>query len=84
MWLLGRLLLLMIGEYVPDDDNHWKCYVCLLRVLTVVTAVEVSRDTVSLLTLLVKDYLTYFNLLYPNIMTPKMHFLLHLPHQLKL
>lgn len=84
MWLLGRLLPLMIGECIPDDDSHWKCYLNLLRILTIATAVEVTEDTIALLALLVKDYVTCFNLLYPNCMTPKMHYLLHLPQQMKL
>ena len=82
-WLLGRLLPLTIGSYVPDGDAHWECYMLLLSITVLATAVEVTVDSVSELTLLVQDYLHVFNSLYPNKITPKMHYLLHLPDQMK-
>ena len=83
MWLLGRLLPLMIGEYVPEDDAHWRCFVNLMRIVCLVTAVEITHDSVDILQVLIEDYLCEFNLLYPNSITPKMHYLLHLPNQIK-
>ena len=82
-WLLGRLLPLMVGSYVPDGDSHWECYMQLLSIMVLVTAVEVTLDSVSELTMLVQDYLHAFNSLYPNKITPKMHYLLHLPDQMR-
>ena len=73
-----------MGEYVPEKDTHWICYVNLLRILCIATAVEVTDSAVSMLTLLIEDYLFLFNNLYPNSITPKMHYLLHLPNQIKL
>ena len=83
MWLLGRLLPLMVGQYVPEEDDHWQCYINILRILTLATAVEVTDDTIATLAQLVEDYLHQMNLLYPNSITPKMHYLLHLPDQMK-
>lgn len=83
MWLLGRLLPLMVGRYVPNHDKHWECYSLLLKILVIATAVEVTEDTVSTLSLLIEDYLFRYNSLYPGTMTPKLHYLLHLPQQLK-
>lgn len=80
MWLLGRLLPLMVGKYVPVDDAHWRCYV-QLRILCIATAVEVTVDTVSVL---IQEYLAMFNHLYPHTITPKLHYLLHLPRQMQL
>lgn len=84
MWLLGRLLPLMVGKYVPEDDAHWKCYINLLRIVTLSTAMEVTQDTIALMTLLVEEYLTQYNELYPNSITPKLHYLVHLPEQMAL
>lgn len=53
MWLLGRLLPLIMGKYVPDDDAHWRCYIQLLRILTISTATEVTEDTVSTISFLI-------------------------------
>lgn len=84
MWLLGRLLPVILGKYVRDDDAHWKCYVQLLRILTISTATEVTENTVATLSLLIQDYLATFNSLYPDSITPKLHYLLHLPRQIQL
>ena len=83
MWLFGRLLPLMVGDRVPEDDVHWKCFIDLLRILTLSTAVEVTHDSVDVLETLIEDYLGVFNSIYPNSITPKMHYLLHLPQQIK-
>lgn len=84
MWLLGRLLPLIVGKYIPNDDAHWRCYVQLLRILTISTAIEVTEDTVSNLSLCIQDYLVTFNSLYPDSITPKLHYLLHLPLHMQL
>ena len=73
-----------VGKYVLDNDTHWKCYVQLLRILTVSMAIEVTEDTISVLSLLTRDYLEMFNSLYPDSITPKLHYLLHLPRQIQL
>ena len=83
MWLLGRLLPLMIGQYIPEDDKHWRCFLDLLRIMAISTAVEVTLDSVSVLAMLIEDYLLHFNALYPDCITPKMHYLLHLPSQIE-
>ena len=84
MWLLGRLLPLIVGKYVPNHDAHWRCYVQLLRILTISTSTEATDYTISTLTLLVRDYLMAINTLYPNSITPKLYYLLHLPQQMQL
>lgn len=83
MWLLGRLLPLMIGEYVPTDDPHWMCFTQLLSILILSTAVEVLPETIDDLKISIESYLFRYNSLYPNSMTPKMHYLLHLPEQIR-
>jgi len=34
--------------------------------------------------MLIEDYLYQFNILYPNSITPKLHYMLHLPRQIQL
>lgn len=82
MLLFGRLLPLMVGQYVPDDDPHWMCFMELLSILVLSTAVEVSGDSIADLRMVVESYLFHYNELYSNTMTPKMHYLLHLPEQM--
>lgn len=83
MWLLGRLLPVMIGESVPGDDTHWICFIDLLRILCISSAFEITEDAISVLTLLIENYLFQYNHLYPNSITPKCHILLHLPDQIR-
>ena len=84
MWLLGRLLPLLVGGYVPTDDAHWKCFLRLLQIMTVATSMNVNKDTIPLLVLLIKEYLFSFNTIYPDKFTPKLHYLIHLPRQIEL
>ena len=48
IWLLGRLLPLMVGEHVPENEPHWLCFINLLRILTIATAFEITKDNVLL------------------------------------
>jgi len=84
IWLLGRLLPLMVGDYVPEDDAHWICFINILRILCIATAFEITPDAISVLQMLIEDYLYQFNILYPNSITPKLHYMLHLPRQIQL
>ena len=83
MWLLRRLLPLMVGDLVPDDDPHWICFVDLLRILCIATAVEITEDAIDVLSMLVESYLYQYNVLYPDSVTHKLHFLLHFPDQIR-
>ena len=74
----------MVGRYIPEDDLLWKSYLDLLRILILATAVEVTQETISLMSMLVENYLTRYNTLYPNSMTPKLHYLVHLHEQMEL
>ena len=73
----------MVGRYIPDEDPHWMCFMELLRILVLSTAVEVTEDTISDLAMVIEGYLFQYNKLYPDSMTPKTHYLLHLPEQIR-
>ena len=84
MWFLGRLLPLMVGQCVPESDEQWKCYIQLLRIITLATSYEVTESTIHMMTMLIESYLTQYTKLYPGRMVPKLQFLIHLPRQIKL
>ena len=79
----GSGLVLRLGQYIPNDDPHWKCFLKLLSLLVLSTAVEVTSDSITDLKMVVESYLFHYNELYFNSMTPKMHYLLHLPEQMR-
>ena len=49
MWLLARLLPIMIGSKVQDDDERWGDLVLLLEIADVLMALEITEDEVYLL-----------------------------------
>ena len=73
MWLLGCLLPLIIGDYVPNGDPHWICYIVLVSILALSTAVEVPPEMIDDLGMSIENYLFHYNGLYSDSMTPKMH-----------
>ena len=82
MCLLGRLLPLMVVQCVPESDEHWKCYLQLLRTVTLVTSHEVTEGAIPVLTLLVSmQLLSEYANLYPGLMVPKLHYMIHPPNQ---
>ena len=80
MWCLARLLPLMIGEYVPDDDDRWKLFLTLLTIVDYVFAPRTNQENVSYLATLIKDHHQEFKCVYPNSpITPKLHNMIHIP-----
>ena len=45
-WTLARLLPLMIGYCVPENDDYWKHFTMLLEILRYVLAPEILHDEV--------------------------------------
>lgn len=44
MWLLGRILPVMLGHLVPEDDEHWKNFILLLKILEMLVALSITID----------------------------------------
>ena len=81
MWTLGRFLPLAIGHLVPEDDNHWWCFLCLLEIIDILLSRKIPKDFCGYLESLISDHHTTFKLLYPDTaITPKMHNMIHMPH----
>lgn len=80
MWLLGRILPLVIGDYVPDDDERWLNYLMLMDVVDLLFCPQISEDNVVYLAALISDHHENFSKLYPtSSVIPKMHFMVHMP-----
>ena len=84
MWCLGRLLPVMIGEFVPEGDPFWRNYLQLLHIIEQVFSPVISSGTAPYVQVLLEEYLETFHELYPtHTIIPKMHYLLHLPRYLE-
>lgn len=80
MWCLARLLPLIIGEAIPEDDTHWDNFLLLLQIADYVFSPICSHSIADYLTTLIEDYLQTFTELYPHtLIIPKQHYMIHIP-----
>lgn len=80
MWLLGRLLPMMVGDKIPHLDEHWSTYTDLLDIVDLLLAPAITEDEVCNLATMISDHHHQFKQLYPHAsITPKMHYLVHMP-----
>lgn len=42
MWILGRLLPVMVGQWVRVDDEHWQTFLLLLDIVDILVVPEIS------------------------------------------
>lgn len=80
MWALGRMLPLMIGHYVPENDEHWMHFIELLDIVDLIFSPTVHPNTPGYLEVTIEENLETFVTLYGDAsIIPKMHFLIHVP-----
>ena len=49
MWLLGRILPLVIGECIPEDDERWMLYLQMMDIVDILFSPTTSEDILVLL-----------------------------------
>lgn len=82
MWTLGRLLPVMVGEFVPTSDERWQNFVRLLYITDYLMSPQISRDDniIAYLKHIIEEHHSAFSRLYPDkSITPKLHYLIHTP-----
>ena len=71
---------MLIGDLVPEEDDHWENFLQLLTIVDYVFAPVTCESTVTYIGVLIEDFLLEFRRLYPERrITPKMHYLVHVP-----
>ena len=84
MWCLARLLPLMIGEYVAEDDDRWGLFTKFLMILNYTLAPSINEEIIEYLRKLIEDHHSRFFELYPNCsIIPKQHYMIHFPDWMK-
>ena len=79
-WSLARMLPLLVGDLVPEDDPHWLNFLLLLSIIDIIMAPK-TRALAAYLRELILQHHTAFKELYPERpITPKMHYIIHIPH----
>lgn len=66
------------------DPAKLQNYILLLMIFSMCMSHEFDISGVSILTEMIQEYLMKFSILFPDKLTPKHHFLLHLPYQILL
>ena len=84
MWCLARLLPVMIGEHVPQDDERWGLYKIFLMIMDYVFAPITDEGIIEHVRELIEDHHTKFCELYPDCsIIPKQHYMVHIPDWMK-
>jgi hypothetical protein len=83
MRCLGLHLPLLIGENIPDDDDHWELLGTLLEIVRIVFSPLLSKNQVPYLQILIQEHHEKFKELFPQCsIIPKMHYMLHMPRNI--
>ncbi len=84
IWCLVLHLQHIIGHMVPVGDEKWNNFIRLIQIITLCTSHRVDAATVaSLEELIATHHLKYMHLYPEEIVTPKMHYCVHLPKQMQ-
>ena len=80
MWCLARLLPLMIGELISEDDCRWTLYTTFLTIMDYIFSPNTNEDNIAYLRHLIGNHHTRFRKLYPHCsLVPKQHYMIHFP-----
>lgn len=81
MWLLARILPLLVGDYVDEEeDQHWQLYLQMMNIVDLIFCPKTSHDHAAYISTLISDHHSTFSQLYDGrSIIPKMHFMVHMP-----
>ena len=73
---------LLVGDYVPEDDEHWELLCVLLAIIRIAFAPTISENQVAYLQKLIQEHHEKFKELFPQCnVIPKMHYMIHMPRK---
>lgn len=81
MWCLIRHFPLMMGDLVPEDDEHWELLILLLKCMDIIFSPVISRGDTVYLKHLIQDHHQHFLEPFGNArqLKPKHHHMIHYP-----
>ena len=85
MIVLTREFSILIGDKIPNNNDHWSCFQLLLKICSICLSPVCTFDTVAYLRIVIEEYLSLFRTIYPDVrLLPKQHFLVHYPRQIEM
>ena len=66
MWCLALHLPLLVGDYVPEDDEHRELLCVLLAIIRIAFAPTISENQVAYLQKLIQEHHEKFKELFPQ------------------
>ena len=83
MMTMANVLPFLVGDKLAESDQHYQCFLLLIRILQICLAPVVTDTTVSYLRVLIEEHNQQFADIYgEDSFIPKLHYLLHYPHQI--
>ena len=80
VWCLARYSPLLIGDLIPEGDDHWQNFLLMLDIVDIIFAPVADTSLVAHLRSKIHEHHTEFIRLYPDAsVIPKMHFIVHYP-----
>lgn len=80
-WTLARMLPLIIGDLIPKEDEYWRLFLLLLKIVDLVMAPKVTVAIAAYIRQLILQHHCSFRELYPDRnLTPKLHYMVHIPY----
>lgn len=78
-WCLFRILPFLIGHYIPQGEAHWAVYLKCREIGEIILSPCIKKTVIPFLSLLIGEFLSDFQALFPDTFPPKLHFLTHYP-----
>ena len=84
MHFFGLTLPLMIGYFIPDDDEHWQLFLQMMDIVDHLFSPKLSAEHATYVATLICEHHEEFSRLYPHrSIIPKMHFMIHMPRLIR-
>jgi hypothetical protein len=84
-WALIKYLPIIVGDLVPDNDQHWLFLLDLCHLVDLVFAPMFTEGMIDYLRYIIADHLEQMKMLYGSVTTlkPKHHLMVHFPTIIK-
>ncbi|RMX47642.1 hypothetical protein pdam_00025503, partial [Pocillopora damicornis] len=82
MWCLARMFPILIGDLIPQNDEHWENFLRLLKIEEIVFAPKATPQLAAYLGVLIEEYLEDYVNLNDRLPIPKQHYMVHYPNQI--